>query len=796
MFPAASQSAPTIAWSFETDDYVESSPAIADIDETSPGSEVLIGSMSTVYCLSSTGNLLWTHYIAKELFVHPAVADLDRDGKAEIVFHSLGYPGAGRIWCFDNDGNPKWTYTTFNNGYNQGPTIANVDHDWDAEILVGSTNDTLYCLGADGSLVWKFGSNGDVCTPAVSDINEDGRTEVVFATTGGHVNCLDSDGNLIWTAEMAGIRLVGVAISDIDGDVVPDIVVNGYTIREKNMLYCLARDGTLKWAEELIGELGSIVSTAAIDDINNDGKQEIAVFSNSYLEEKDSLWVFQGNDSEAEVLWQAPAADWWGGSGSGPIICDLDGDAIKELILMGSEYLGIYDGRDGTLLYQNNDLRSITRDEHPAVADVDHDQHAEIIATYRYKGVAMLEDDENWAKCRNQFSSHYYHITNIRNDLTVPPLEQHFWKGHNSWLAQGLQPQCDPACLKENVVAELEILNPGSKGMTKRIQKAQKHVKKSLDPRLWLDETHLVPDRGKKVFYEEKKAVKEIEKLCRGDKCRGVTALSLIYHGTGEVLIEATSKKKTCFGPELVSPEETFEITAVDEKLGANTEIWVDGYLNEEIHTSCSRPLEEGMVFGDFEVESVDKIDDGDGSFPSGLCQRLIGMLVEADSILARVAIDDAIAAEGSPKEIAKAEKEFAKAVKESAENHPARAIDHFKKAWEHAIKALKRQKHGQMTWQTKAGSTTMLLQNRPNPVISSTRFDFVLGHETPIRFAVFDVAGRLMWEKEVSHLSEGVHSLAWDCADEDGMPVPSGVYIYRLETNTFAGAKKMTVVR
>jgi len=795
-FPAASQSAPTIAWYFDAEDYVECSPAIADIDKDSPGSEVLFGYWRNLHCLSSSGDVLWSYYEPKQLFQHPAVADLDRDGNAEAVFHSLGWREPGKIWCFQSDGSLKWSFDTFNGGYNQGVTIANINGDWDAEILAGSTNDTLYCVDASGSLVWKHGAVGDVCIPAVADINEDGYPETIYATTGGYIGCLDSEGNLIWETEIEGMRLVGVAISDVDGDLDAEIIVNGYTVRGKNMLYCLEKDGTVKWTKELIGRLGSIISTAAIDDINNDGKQEIATFSNSYLEEKDSLWVFQDDGSEAKVIWQAPAADWWGGSGSGPVVCDLDGDSFKELILMGSEYLGIYDGRDGNLLYKNLDLRSITRDEHPAVADVDHDGHAEIIATYRYRGLAMLEDDENWTECRNQFSSHYYHITNVRDNLTVPPLEPYFWKGHNSWLAQGDYSQCGPACIKEKVIAELDELTPQSEDMEKRIKKAKKHLEKSLDPRLWLGQTHLVPDRGKKVFYEEKKALKEIEKLCQGEKCKGVTSLSLIFHGLSEALIEAISKGRTCFGPELVSPEDTFQIAAVDEKLGANTEIWVDGSLDEEIDTSCSKPLEEGMVFGDFEVESVDKIGDGGGGFPSGLCERLMGMLVEADSILARVAIDDAIAANGNPKEIEKAKKEMASAEKEKEKGKYDKAIDHYKKAWEHAMKAVKPRKGNQMSCQTEIESSTVLLQNKPNPATSSTRIDFVLEHATPVKLSVYDIAGRLIWRVKVSHLSKGLHSLGWNCMDKDGMPVPSGIYIYRLETNTFSHAKKMAVVR
>ncbi|TET47891.1 T9SS type A sorting domain-containing protein [candidate division TA06 bacterium] len=351
---------------------------------------------------------------------------------------------------------------------------------------------------------------------------------------------------------------------------------------------------------------------------------------------------------------------------------------------------------------------------------------------------------------------------------------------------------------KTDVMAELEILKPtGDKKLDKRIDKIIRHIEKSLEPKLWIDDTHLDPKHGKKVFCEEKKAVKYMKKVCKGDKCKGVASFSLIYHGTNEVLVEVISKEKTCFGPELVSPGDTFEINAVDQKLGANTEIWVDDFLNQEIHTSCSRPLDEGMVFGDFEVEDVDKMSYGGGVFPGELCERLTGMLVEADSILARVAIDDAIAANGKPKEIEKAEKEMAKAEKDKNKGKYDKAIDHYKHAWQHAQKAMKKhKKQNQMMDETRSRSGTVLLQNRPNPVFSSTRFEFILKHAAQARLTVHDVAGRKVWESAGSHLSAGQHSFEWNCLDQNGSRVPSGVYIYRLDTESFSQTRKMVIIR
>jgi hypothetical protein len=246
-------------------------------------------------------------------------------------------------------------------------------------------------------------------------------------------------------------------------------------------------------------------------------------------------------------------------------------------------------------------------------------------------------------------------------------------------------------CMKPEVIAELQAMLPtGDKNLDKYIEKAIEHIQKSLDPEYWIDNTHLNCKNGKKVFYEEKKAAHYISKLCMGDKCKGVISMSLIYNGSKEVLIEAKSNKKTCFGPDFVSPGDTFDVVAVDDKLGTETELWVEGKLTQKIHTSCSQPLDEGMVFGDFTVEFVEKIPEGKGKYPGEVCDRLINMLLNADEMLARVQIEEAKVYPGAKqKEIDKAEKEMTKAQEDRDKGDYSKAFDHYKKAWEYAWKAM-----------------------------------------------------------------------------------------------------------
>jgi hypothetical protein len=102
-----------------------------------------------------------------------------------------------------------------------------------------------------------------------------------------------------------------------------------------------------------------------------------------------------------------------------------------------------------------------------------------------------------------------------------------------------------PLGLKTEARADLAAMLPtGNKHDDKRIEKAIEHLDKSLDPELWVDGSHL-GDKGKKVFDEEGKAVKELEKLSggasagivaallRADKLLATTALDEAIAGAG-----------------------------------------------------------------------------------------------------------------------------------------------------------------------------------------------------------------------------------------------------------------------
>ena len=90
-------------------------------------------------------------------------------------------------------------------------------------------------------------------------------------------------------------------------------------------------------------------------------------------------------------------------------------------------------------------------------------------------------------------------------------------------------------------------------------------------------------------------------------------------------------------------------------------------------------------------VETLDElIDNKRSKIGDSALQSLIDRLVQADALLASTAIDDAVAAGGNAKKVARARAEFAEGAAALAKGRPGQAIDRYEHAWEQAVDALK----------------------------------------------------------------------------------------------------------
>lgn len=86
--------------------------------------------------------------------------------------------------------------------------------------------------------------------------------------------------------------------------------------------------------------------------------------------------------------------------------------------------------------------------------------------------------------------------------------------------------------------------------------------------------------------------------------------------------------------------------------------------------------------------------------------------------------------------------------------------------------------------------------QNYPNPFNPSTKIDFALPKSSFVTLRVYDMAGREVATLLNSFVNVGKYSVSWNTS-ESNKPLSSGVYFYRLTTNTgYMLTKKMVLVK
>jgi hypothetical protein len=88
------------------------------------------------------------------------------------------------------------------------------------------------------------------------------------------------------------------------------------------------------------------------------------------------------------------------------------------------------------------------------------------------------------------------------------------------------------------------------------------------------------------------------------------------------------------------------------------------------------------------------------------------------------------------------------------------------------------------------------LEQNYPNPFNSATTISFSLPKRTEVSLRIYDTLGRLIYTVVDQNLSQGFHKFIWDGQNNEAMPVPSGVYFYRIETPEFNSTKKLIFIK
>src|SRR5262249_41587073 len=139
------------------------------------------------------------------------------------------------------------------------------------------------------------------------------------------------------------------------------------------------------------------------------------------------------------VKWTAPTDD--SGFASSTAF-DFLGDGTAEAMYADHVALYIFGGMGEVLL--TSPRGSWAQFGNPIVADVDNDGSAEIVVVsnkgyqnFTEPAVQVIRDKEDrWIPARRIWNQHTYHVTNVREDGTIPQVEPKSWKTFNTFRTQ------------------------------------------------------------------------------------------------------------------------------------------------------------------------------------------------------------------------------------------------------------------------------------------------------------------------------------------------------------------------
>lgn len=410
-------------WSDPTDRWSIVTPLVANLTDDNDDGEIDLCDVPDVVVLAypqtsqpghiyvldgETGN---QHFqIAEEVHwgCSPALGDIDNDGLPEIV----AYRGDALL-AFEHDGTLKWERPANLSGLAHAVALADVDNDGDVEILVHNQ-----LFDHEGNLVVSVGNSGGLSASVLADLDGDGDQEIIQTNSAYH-----HTGEPLYMVPQ--INPFGYPqVANLDEDPEPEVLIEAW-----DGISILEHDGTPKYLNEtpIAAPPGDPwLRPSTVHDFDGDGVSEFAVSTGT---------EYAVYERDLTIVWTAPVFDA-SGDATGTAF-DFLGDGIAEAMYGDEKNIHVFDGSGQTLLSETR--TSVTHIEYPVVADIDNDGSAEIVVVSNsfndnQATVKVIRDAEDrWIQARRIWNQHTYHVTNVREDGTIPQFETPSWEELNTY---------------------------------------------------------------------------------------------------------------------------------------------------------------------------------------------------------------------------------------------------------------------------------------------------------------------------------------------------------------------------
>ncbi|MBI4530023.1 MAG: VCBS repeat-containing protein, partial [Candidatus Latescibacteria bacterium] len=336
-------------------------PRVADLDGDGKMEIVAVSVEGTLSIVSLDGTIA-SVATGDSIHFSPVFTDVDDDDRPDVI---IGGDRAVSAWSLKDLSHPVWDISL-----PSPPTASPVAAD--DEVIVGTRDRSILRIDdRNGQVISKEETPDEIVGLAVADLQNDGRPDIITAFRSGYVEPVGGG---------AGSPVGPPVVGDLNGDGVPEVVT-------------ISKDGNLGifWRETVqqistgilpavvpppISQIGFRPTTSpALGDLDDDGYLEVVAGGDGVI----GVWRFNGVPQAGFPVY-LPLRDNVGPIRSSPILADLNDDGRAEIVF----------GTDSGLLYAVDDWGKIVPgfplvalgsiSSSPAIADLDDDGRLDLVA--------------------------------------------------------------------------------------------------------------------------------------------------------------------------------------------------------------------------------------------------------------------------------------------------------------------------------------------------------------------------------------------------------------------------------